>query len=203
MPEEYRDDDEDASRSMIHRAAGRGDVSMAVQLLDEDPALINDRNELDNQPLHEACWAKHLDMVRLLIDRGADVNARGDFSETPLHYAVRDDGAASNAIVALLLRSSADIEAKDERLQQNALGWALREFNNDLEPAIQMLRERGSSLGLEGAMILGDIDRSIFFRCRCRSNSTLGPSSGATIAKSRAWLRCRWASNAADWSAPT
>src|SRR5262249_14917413 len=97
--------------------------------------------------------------VCLLIERGADVNARGDFGETPLHYAVRDDGAEAIAIVARLLQAGADVQAKDERLRQNALGFALREFNDDLEPAIQMLRERGSSLGLEGAMILGDLER--------------------------------------------
>jgi Ankyrin repeats (3 copies) len=159
VPEEYRDEDEDAMRSLIHRAAGRGDVDTANRLLEADPSLIHDRNELQNEPLHEACWAKHLNMVRLLIERGADVNSRGDFGETPLHYAVRDAGTESIPIVALLLEAGADVEAKDERLRQNALGFALREFNDDLDPAIQLLRERGSSLGLEGAMILGDVGR--------------------------------------------
>jgi ankyrin repeat protein len=144
---------------MIHRAAGRGDVATASLLLDRDPALIHERNELDNQPLHDACWAKHLPMVCLLIDRGADVNARGDFGETPLHYAVRDDGTASVPIVARLLEAGAKVEAKDERLKQNPLGFALREFNEDLQPAIQMLLAAGSSIGLEGAMILGDVAR--------------------------------------------
>ncbi len=159
MPEVYRDDDNDALYSMIHRAVGRGDVEMVRALLDKNPSLIHDRDCLKNEPLHAACWAKHLPVVSLLLERGADVNARGDFGETPLHYAIRDDGADSNAIVSLLLQSGADIEAKDERLQQNALGWALREFNNDLSPSIQMLRDKGSSIGLEGAMILGDVER--------------------------------------------
>src|SRR5262245_58457866 len=141
VPEEYRDDDDDAGRSLIHRATGRGDVHTVTRLLDVDPLLIHDRNESSNEPLHEACWAKHLNIVRILLDRGADVNARGDFGETPLHYAVRDDGAESIPIVALLLDAGADIEAKDERLRQNALGFALREFNDDLDPAIRLLRD--------------------------------------------------------------
>ena len=159
MPEEYLDSDDDAGDPLIHRAAGRGDLHMAAQLLDADPSLVHACNGLNNQPLHVACWAKHLTMIKLLIDRGADINSRGDFGETPLHYAVRDAGQRSNTAVALLLEAGADIEAKDERLQQNALGFALREFNDDLKPAIQMLLERGSSLGLEGAMILGNIER--------------------------------------------
>ena len=144
---------------MIHRAAGRGDVVTAARLLDQNPTLICERDAMDNQPLHVACWAKNLDMAHLLIRRGADVNARGDFGETPLHYAVRDDGPKANAIAALLVESGADIEARDERLRQNPLDWAIREFNDDLGPTIRMLQDRGSSVGLEGAMILGDADR--------------------------------------------
>jgi ankyrin repeat protein len=159
MKHEYREDDDDAMRPMIHRAVGRGDVATVERLLDANPNAINTRDELGNQPLHDACWAKHLAVVHLLIRSGADVNARGDFGETPLHYAVRDDGAESNAIVALLVESGADTEAKDERLRQNPLSWALREFNDDLAPTILLLRQRGSVPGLEGAMILGDIDR--------------------------------------------
>src|SRR5262245_10002653 len=107
---------------MIHRATGRGDLSKVSELLDCNPDLIHDRNELNNGPLHEACWSKHADVVGLLIERGADVNVRGDFGQTPLHYAVRDGGPECGPIVSRLLDAGADIETKDERLGQNALG---------------------------------------------------------------------------------
>lgn len=164
MENEYRDDDDDAMRPMIHRAAGRGDVATVMKLLDEAPESVSTTNELNNQPLHEACWAKHPDVVRLLLRSGADVNARGDFGETPLHDAVRDGcpGPEAYEIAQLLVDSGADIEAKDERLQQNPLGWALREFNDEMEPTIRMLLDRGSSVGLEGAMIRGDVARVRF-----------------------------------------
>ena len=58
MDAEYRDDDDDAARPMIHRAAARGDTRTVARLLDEDADTVHARNELDNQPLHEACWAK-------------------------------------------------------------------------------------------------------------------------------------------------
>lgn len=36
MEAEYHDDDEDAARPLIHRAAARGDTRTAERLLDED-----------------------------------------------------------------------------------------------------------------------------------------------------------------------
>jgi len=145
MQSTYSEDDEDALRPMIHRAAGRGDIETAARLLGEAPDAIRVRNELDNEPLHEACWAKHPKMVRLFLDRGADVNAVGDSGRTPLHFAVWDGGDEAVEIVEMLVQAGADVNALDERLQENALGFALREYKDELEPAIRLLRERGAA----------------------------------------------------------
>lgn len=159
MSQEYLDTDDDALRPLIHRAAARGDVSTAIRLLDADSTLVHIRNEIDNQPLHEACCEDRIQMVALLIDRGADVNARGDFGQTPLHFAVRNGDEESLELVTLLVNAGADVEAQDDRLKNNPLGFALREFNDDLQPTIDYLRGKGSSLQLESAMILGDSNR--------------------------------------------
>lgn len=145
MSHEYLDDDEDALRPMIHRAAGRGDVETISRILDEDAEAIHCLNELGNQPLHEACWGKHLQTVMLLVQRGADVNARGDFGQTPLHFAVRDGGEEVLGLVRMLLEAGADVMARDDRLQETALGFAVREYDGDLEPVMELLRQSGAT----------------------------------------------------------
>lgn len=39
--------------------------------------------------LHRACLVGRVDTVKLLLDSGADPNARNNFDETPLHYACK------------------------------------------------------------------------------------------------------------------
>ncbi len=40
-------------------------------------------------PLHYAARYSHLQVVKLLVERGADVNARAEDGITPLHFAAR------------------------------------------------------------------------------------------------------------------
>ena len=39
-------------------------------------------------PLHEACNRGHIDVAKLLLKAGANVNAQGHENDTPLHDAV-------------------------------------------------------------------------------------------------------------------
>lgn len=71
----------------IHDAAAKADLRTTARMLDREPSLLEARNPLDETPLHMAVTSGSTDMVQLLLDRGADVNAEDKTGLTPLHIA--------------------------------------------------------------------------------------------------------------------
>jgi uncharacterized protein len=63
------------------------------------------RNEMSVQPLHSAVAARQEETSALLLDRGADANARQRGGFTPLHGAAQH---GDDVLVELLLRHGAD-----------------------------------------------------------------------------------------------
>lgn len=59
----------------IHAAAQAGDAEKTKELLTQNPALLEARDNFQRTPLHWACRGVHLDLVKYLVERGADVNA--------------------------------------------------------------------------------------------------------------------------------
>ena len=62
-------------------------------------------------PLHLASYMGHLLIVEQLIDRGANINCRNEYNETPLFYATRRN---MPALVRLLLQRNADADLVDD-----------------------------------------------------------------------------------------
>ena len=138
----YTDSDDDASMPMIHRACQRGDFHTVKRLLVEDPNVVHETTDTDDQPLHFACWQKHESIVALLIKHGADVNSRGDFQQTPLHYAVFEGDEYSTPVVQLLLVAGADPNLIDKRSSSTPLKWAQREHEEGLDESIELLKAK-------------------------------------------------------------
>jgi ankyrin repeat protein len=80
-----------------------------------------------------ACRNGHTDAARFLLDRGADVDARGFFGATGLHWAAHSGHADT---VRFLLDQGADTTLHDTQFDPDALDWA-REGGH--EPVVVLL----------------------------------------------------------------
>jgi len=75
-------------------------------------ADVNAKDDWDGStPLHAAADEGHTDVVRLLISKGAEINAQNDEGATALHKALF---WGHKSVVELLVASGADVNAKDQ-----------------------------------------------------------------------------------------
>jgi hypothetical protein len=89
--------------------ARNGEVAEVSQYL-EKKDIIHTRNEDGLTALHLACQYGHLEIVRMLLQHGADVNSRDIDNWTPLHFAALEN---NTAIVQELLAYHANLDGKD------------------------------------------------------------------------------------------
>jgi len=114
--------------------AARSDYPLIAERLLNARADPNQRDSLDWAPLHHAVKtdSASLDMISILVRRGADVNVRDSHLRTPLHRAAQFGHVQA---VQLLLRLGADPNAEDEN------GWTPLDRGR-LHPAIVSILER-------------------------------------------------------------
>ncbi|WP_158299453.1 ankyrin repeat domain-containing protein [Paenibacillus antri] len=91
----------------IHEAAALGDDETLNYMLNLEPSLLMQYSFDGWTPLHLAAFFGGFEAAKLLIERGADVNARSTngMSNMPIHAA--SAGSRTN-LVALLLEKGAD-----------------------------------------------------------------------------------------------
>ena len=152
----------------------RGRLDSLAEQIDADPALVNRRfPELDcgmtggrsltlqgGTLLHVAAEYGNLAAVALLLDRGADVNARATVDEagvggqTAIFHAVTqfDDGGLPvtqllverGADLAVRVKLPGDYERPGEIVECTALGYALLFGGPRQRRTVALLRERGA-----------------------------------------------------------
>lgn len=124
----------------LHIAADEGDAETVAVLL-AAKAEVNARNTSKETPLHVVArhsWQDETDVATLLVDHGADLDARDDLGFAPLNRAARQ---GNHHVAQLLVARGADLETrtlKDSTSLYQA-AWA-----GDLE-TVRLLLDRGAN----------------------------------------------------------
>jgi len=147
----------------VWMAAVKGDIDRVRELIDEDPSLVNRVNEYNSyypgcgSALKNAAAAGHMDIVKLLLDRGADPNLPEE-GIAPLGHALYS--AVYNGhheIASLLLKRGANPDAPVES-SADAVWIAIR--SGDLK-MLKLLASHGATwqipIGEEAALSYDEV----------------------------------------------
>lgn len=91
----------------LHVSAALGDLKGVQSILAKSKENVNSRDENGWQPIHEAAHGGHLEITKLLVDAGADINAKSNNGGTPLWWA---KGALKKDDPVILYLNSIDAE---------------------------------------------------------------------------------------------
>jgi ankyrin repeat protein len=96
----------------IFDAIEKNDLAKVKALIAKDPRVKDQLDLGKMSPLHHALWNKNTDLLRLLIQNGADVNIVGPLGRTPLIHGIIGPQIPFEMISALV-DAGAQIETKD------------------------------------------------------------------------------------------
>jgi ankyrin repeat protein len=90
-----------------HTAAKENKPKLLKVIIESDASACHRRDENGWTPIHEAVRTGNSRLVKLLIDAGANVNAKTNKDLTPLFFAVSTSNTMHHAVPKLLVSSGA------------------------------------------------------------------------------------------------
>lgn len=184
-------------RQQLETAVKEGDLERLAILQDRGVELDQGVDTDDNRPLH---LARTAEVARFLVEHGADVNARNEYHETPLMFAVKADLLE---VVNALIDAQADLNLTRNGDQATALNIADDLFRHDIA---ERLRSAGANDTVVTAKngIAMTVEHPAFETCRkyvqaiyardlesLRSQYVLSQQSGFTAPDWEVWRSTR------------
>jgi uncharacterized protein len=131
----------------VHEAAALGRTDRLRELLDQDPQLANEFGDDGFHPVGLACFFGQVDATRLLLERGADVNAlsRNEHIQTAAIHAAAASEGKDESVRYELVKLALDHGA-DPNLRQGGGFSALDAARQNGDERIEaLLLERGAT----------------------------------------------------------
>jgi len=133
----------------LHHAAANGDLSTVELLLEKGTTTINDTSRVQRSgfvggwtPLHLACLNGHPEVIEILLDHGADIEARDGIQRTPLILAAESKNLR---VAEILVDRGANINAVAIR-GYTAILWGTR---NQFTEYVDLLIEKKADISTE------------------------------------------------------
>lgn len=124
----------------IHDAVTDGDCDLVKQLISGDPSLVDGQSESGATPLNIAARTGHVRLAALLLDNGADIEARDGNGYTPLLTACRYN---QRDIAQLLAGRGADLTAEHPSFGSAILLGYWQECINGKSGLTELLMSQG------------------------------------------------------------
>lgn len=99
-----------SAKDALEEAIRAGDLQKCSAIIESDFNGVDHVNELGDSYLHQAAFHGHVEVVRMLIDVGADIHGKGRRGYTPLHFAAL---RGHHEVVDCLLEHGADVRVKN------------------------------------------------------------------------------------------
>ncbi len=103
-------------------ACWMGDEASALAIRREHPHVVDRLGEADRRLVAHAARNNEADVVRLMLECGWAVDARGQHQATPLHWAAFH---GNDEMAQAILRFNPPLEVTDADFQGTPLGWAI------------------------------------------------------------------------------
>jgi len=127
----------------IFAASYNGDFETVKRLIAADPKLVNAKNSDGRFPLEMAAQTGRVEIVRLLLEKGAEVNMSRGGGSTALHMAALYGGKTE--LISLLLEKGANMNARTAN-GETPLNLAVI---GKQKAIAELLLDRGAEINLE------------------------------------------------------